>query len=237
MKPILKIQAVEKNYKLGSTTIQALRGVSLTIHSGEFLALLGASGSGKSTLLNLIGGIDFPDVGEICFGERNLKKMNDQELSEFRNRELGFIFQSYHLIPVLTVFENVEFPLLLRRDLQARERRTRIIKALEEVGLESHQNHRPDQLSGGQRQRVAVARALVTGAQVILADEPTANLDSTTAGQLIDLMLELNQKKGVTFIFSTHDERLIQRVHRRLHLRDGVLQEGKDAQSISENRL
>jgi len=214
---------VHKTYRLGETQVRALRGVDLSLHKGEFTALVGASGSGKSTLLNLLGCLDEPDQGRILFEGRDVAHLNDEQRSETRNLNIGFIFQSFNLVPVLDVFENVELPLLLHKGLAAKDRRDRVEQALSDVGLGEYKRHLPDKLSGGQRQRVAVARALVTQPLLVLADEPTANLDSETAGRLIDLMVDLNQKRKVTFLFSTHDEKLMVRVARIVRIRDGVI--------------
>ena len=195
----------------------------MSIKRAEFTALIGTSGSGKSTLLNLIGCLDSPDSGEIWIDGVDVTKQSDRDLSDFRNHEIGFVFQSFNLIPVLTAFENVELPLIPRKDLDAATRKARVLKAIQSVGLEQFKNSLPDQLSGGQRQRVSIARALVTEPQILLADEPTANLDSKTANEIIDLILELNRKNGVTCLFSSHDEKLIQRVDRVIRIQDGQI--------------
>ena len=218
----VKAEDVYKSYRLGETEVRALRGLSLELHRGEFTALVGASGSGKSTLLNLIGCLDEPDRGRILIDGRDVAHLSDEERSRTRNRNIGFIFQSFNLVPVLDVFENVELPLLLHHDMGAAERRGRVEQAIGDVQLEEFARQWPDKLSGGQRQRVAIARALVTHPLLVLADEPTANLDSETAAHLIDLMVDLNQKRAVTFLFSTHDEKLMGRVARVVRIRDGV---------------
>jgi putative ABC transport system ATP-binding protein len=223
MQPIIALQNVVKNYRLGETTVQALRSLNFALQPGDFTALVGASGSGKSTLLNLIGCIDLPDSGEVVFDGRNVAALNEDERAELRSRRIGFIFQNFNLMPVLDVRENVELPLVLHRDLSDKERKARVEQAVVDVGLESFAHHKPDKLSGGQRQRVAIARALVTNPSLILADEPTANLDSVTAHKIIDLMQELNTKKKVTFLFSTHDEKLIDRVRQVARIQDGVI--------------
>jgi putative ABC transport system ATP-binding protein len=204
-----------------------LNDLSLTLRVGEFTALVGASGSGKSTLLNMAGLIDEPDEGEVLLEGVNVARLSDDARSLLRNEKLGFIFQSFNLLPVLDVGENVELPLLLRKGMSPLERRDRVDQALEDVGLGSLKKQVPDKLSGGQRQRVAIARALVTHPALVLADEPTANLDSETTHRIVDLMIDLNAKRGVTFLFSTHDEKLMQRVNRIVHIRDGKIVDGK----------
>ena len=222
---VLVLRNIQKEYKLGATVVQALKGIDLTLRKGEFTAILGASGSGKSTLLNIVGCIDKPSHGTYFFDGKAVENLPEEELCELRNSKLGFIFQAFNLIPVLSAAENVEVPLLIQRGVSPAERRDRVAKLLEEVGLEKLAGSRPDQLSGGQRQRVAIARALVTNPTVVLADEPTANLDSKTTHQIIDLMINLNEKHNVTFFFSTHDEKLIGRVNRTVRIKDGVIEE------------
>ncbi|MCM2280453.1 MAG: ABC transporter ATP-binding protein [Bdellovibrionaceae bacterium] len=221
--PLIRIHQVQKSYRLGEVMIPALKGVDLNVAGGEFTVLIGASGSGKSTLLNLIGCVDEPDSGEIWFDGQAVAALNEKERSELRNRKIGFVFQSFNLIPVLSVAENIELPLLIQPELSAAERRQRVESALADVGLAEYRHHLPDRLSGGQRQRVAIARALVTQPKLILADEPTANLDSKTAHMIIDLLLDLNRKRNVTFFFCSHDEKLIGRVGRVLHIVDGLI--------------
>lgn len=223
MKPFLKLENVHKYYELGETRVHALRGLSLEIFTGEFAAIIGTSGAGKSTLLHLIGCLDQPSSGILELDGRALKGLNDDEMSELRNQKIGFIFQSFNLIPVLNVFENIELPLMINPEISKEERTARVNQAIDDVGLTDFKKHIPDQLSGGQRQRVAIARALVNHPSLILADEPTANLDSKTAHKIIDLMQELNQKRKVTFLFSTHDEKLMSRVGRIIRIHDGVI--------------
>lgn len=223
MSAIVELVNVYKTYRLGETTVPALRGLAFTLPAGAFTALVGASGSGKSTLLNLVGCIDAPDTGEVRFEGQNVNSLSENERAELRSRKIGFIFQNFNLMPVLSVEENVELPLSLHRGLSGAERKERIRQAIVDVGLEQFAHHRPDKLSGGQRQRVAIARALVTSPRLILADEPTANLDSVTAHKIIDLMQELNSAKGVSFLFSTHDEKLIDRVKNVARIQDGVI--------------
>ncbi len=217
----VRIDNVVKSYELGKTTVPALRGVSLSVEAGEFLAVAGPSGSGKSTLLNLIGCLDHPTSGRVLIGEQDVAALDDNALSDLRALTIGFIFQTFNLIPVLSAIENVEFPLLFRGGSNGG--RSRALRALEEVGLEEFARHRPDELSGGQRQRVAVARALVTDSLIVLADEPTANLDSTTGEAIIALMLEINRRDGTTFIFSTHDPKVMSQAHRVARLADGLI--------------
>lgn len=221
--PLIELKNIHKTYILGETQIQALRGINLELHKGEFAALIGASGSGKSTLLHILGTIDQPDSGTFLMEEQNVLNLSEDEKSHLRNKHIGFIFQSFHLVPVLNVYENVELPLLIQPQLTKAERHDRIIQALENVGLKDFARHPPNKLSGGQRQRVAIARALVTHPSLILADEPTANLDSTTTHKIVDLLLDLNTKMNVTFLFCTHDEKLMSRVQRQIRIQDGVI--------------
>ncbi len=221
--PIVQLKQITKTYQLGETTVQALRGIDLSLNKGEFTAVVGASGSGKSTLLNMIGCIDEPSTGNIILDGIDVHTLTDDKKSDLRNQKIGFIFQSFNLIPVLDVYENVELPLLINSTITAAERHDRVNQAIMEVGLGQRVRNRPDQLSGGQRQRVAIARALAGNPALVLADEPTANLDSETSHKIIDLMLELNSRRQVTFLFSTHDEKLMDRVSRRVHIADGCL--------------
>jgi putative ABC transport system ATP-binding protein len=215
---------VHKTYRLGETLVPALRGATLDLRRGEFTALVGPSGSGKSTLLNMVGCIDEPDRGAVLVEGRDVAHLSDDERSQLRNEKIGFIFQSFNLVPVLDVYENVELPLLINRRIPAAERRDRVMQAIRDVELEGFVRHAPDKLSGGQRQRVAIARALVTSPLLVLADEPTANLDSGTTHRIIELLQALNDQRGVTFFFSTHDEKLIDRVARVVHIVDGEIQ-------------
>jgi putative ABC transport system ATP-binding protein len=222
---IVQIRNVHRRYQLGATSVHALRGASLDIKRGDFTALIGASGSGKSTLLNLIGCIDQPDSGSIHIDDQDVSRLDEAEQGILRNRKIGFIFQSFNLVPVLNVFENIELPLLIQHELSESERKERVMAAIRDVGLEDFVTQIPDRLSGGQRQRVAIARALVVNPKLVLADEPTANLDSETAHKIIDLLIEMNSKRKVTFLFSTHDEKLIGRVNRVVRIQDGVIAE------------
>ena len=221
MAPIVSIADVYKDYSLGKTVVPALRGVSLDVGAGEFISIAGPSGSGKTTLLNLIGCVDVSTRGTVEVAGNNTAELSERELTALRLNTIGFIFQSFNLVPVLSVFQNVEFPLLLQRRLSRAERRSRVMTLLEQVGIATHADHRPSELSGGQRQRVAVARALVANPQIVLADEPTANLDSVTGEHIIDLMKELNERDGTTFIFSTHDARVMSHANAIIRLEDG----------------
>jgi putative ABC transport system ATP-binding protein len=218
---IVSIRNVAKDYQLGKTTVPALRGVSLEVEEGEFLSIAGPSGSGKTTLLNLIGCVDTPSSGAVVVGGKDTSRLSERALTDLRLHQIGFIFQSFNLVQVLTVFQNVEFPLLLQGGLGARARAERVDKLLEAVGLREYRRHRPNELSGGQRQRVAVARALVTRPALVLADEPTANLDSRTGETIIDLMKEMNSRDGTTFIFSTHDPRVMAHASAVVRIADG----------------
>lgn len=224
MAAFIRLEKVNKIYQLGETTVQALRDVDFSIEKGAFMALVGSSGSGKSTLLNLVGCLDEPTNGKVFIDGIDVQTLNENGRSELRNSKLGIIFQSFNLIPVLNVYENVELPLLVNPNVNESERRDRVMTAIRDVDLESFIHHIPDKLSGGQRQRVAIARALVNQPLMFLADEPTANLDSVNAHRIIDLMQELNQKRHVTFLFATHDEKLIGRVTKIARIQDGRIQ-------------
>ncbi len=217
---MVRLEGVTKVYRTDSVETHALRGIDLVIHAGEFTAIAGPSGSGKTTLLNIIGGLDTPTSGRVIVAGRDLTQMSPSELADFRLHTLGFVFQSYNLIEVLSAYENTEFVLLLQ-GVPKEERRRRAMAILEEVGLAGLANRRPTQLSGGQQQRVAVSRAIVAQPRLVLADEPTANLDSETATRLMKLMLELNRSYGVTFLFSTHDPLVMRMARRLIELRDG----------------
>jgi putative ABC transport system ATP-binding protein len=221
MKTIVSVNNAVKNYTLGKVVVPALRGVSLDVHEGEFLSIAGPSGSGKTTLLNLIGCVDTPTSGSVSVAGQDTSKLKERALTNLRLHTIGFIFQSFNLVPVLSVLQNVELPLLLQRTLSGSERKKRVTDLLERVGLRDYGAHRPTELSGGQRQRVAIARALVTRPQIVLADEPTANLDSTTGGNILDLMKELNRTERTTFIFSTHDARVMAHASAVIRLADG----------------
>ena len=215
----VSVRGVSKDYVLGRTTVRALHDVSLEVERSEFIAIAGPSGSGKSTLLNLVSAIDTGASGKGLTDGVTLRRPNDDALSDLRANKIGFIFQTFNLIPVLSAYENVEFPLLFKKDGAAAK--ARVKEVLARVGLADFMHHRPDELSGGQRQRVAVARALVTDPLIVLADEPTANLDSETGEAVIDLMLEINRQAGTTFIFSTHDPKVMNHARRVVRLVDG----------------
>ena len=217
---ILKIQNVSKIYSTDGIEVHALRSLSLSIEEGEFTAIAGPSGSGKTTLLNIISGLDTPTSGQALLAGKPISTMKGSELSDFRRDHIGFIFQAYNLIPVLTVKENIEYIMLLQ-GIQEKERLSRVASILKKVGLDGMENRQPKQLSGGQQQRVAVARAMVSNPSIILADEPTANLDSNTGASLLDIMRDLNQNMGMTFVFSTHDTMIMERARRLVLLRDG----------------
>jgi putative ABC transport system ATP-binding protein len=214
---------LHKTYDDNGVPVHALRGVSIAVYSGDFLVIAGPSGSGKTTLLNLLGALDKPSSGDILFEGRSLSSKTKSELSSLRLHRLGFIFQAYNLIPVLTAIENVEFSMMLL-SVPESERRERALKVMGELGIGELADKRPNEMSGGQQQRVAVARAIVTNPSVVLADEPTANLDSTTGASLLDLMEHLNKEKGITFLFSSHDPQVIDRGKRLLILRDGIIE-------------
>ena len=222
MKSIVRLKNVTKDYGRDQALTHALRGVNLELEVGEFTAMAGPSGSGKSTLLNIIGGLDRPTAGQVEVDGREINSLSNTQLGLLRRDRLGFIFQSYNLIPVLTALENAEYVLMLQ-GIPTAERRERVREVLKEVGLEGLENRYPRQLSGGQQQRVAIARAIVSKPALVLADEPTANVDSETGKALLDLMRNLNEEKEVTFFFSTHEEAVMKRARRLLQLRDGVI--------------
>jgi len=217
---VILAKGVTKTYADNGVPVPAVQGIDLAIRSGEFTAIVGPSGSGKTTFLNLISGLDSPSGGDVWLNGKLLSSMSGRELSDFRRDNIGFIFQAYNLIPVLTVEENVEYVMLLQ-GVPKHERRRRVSEMLEMMGIAGFEKRLPSRLSGGQQQRVAVARAMVSRPSIILADEPTANLDSATSGALLDLMRELNAKTGMTFVFSTHDENVMKRARRLIILRDG----------------
>ncbi len=219
--PIVEVIDASKKYPLGKQEVVALSDITLEIYRGEFLALAGPSGSGKSTLLNLIGCIDTPTSGRVRIKGEDVQGKDVDELADLRLDTLGFVFQTFNLLPVLTAEENVEYPLLQKKDIDRAERKQRVQKALEEVGLARFARHRPNEMSGGQRQRVAIARALATRPEIILADEPTANLDHQTGAEILALMRNLNERDGVTFVFSTHDPRVMEMANRVVQLTDG----------------
>jgi putative ABC transport system ATP-binding protein len=218
---VVRIENVSKHYRLGDQLVPALQDITLAIEEGVFLAIAGPSGSGKTTLLNLIGCIDTPSSGHIYIDERDVSGQTPDQLADLRARTIGFIFQTFNLFPVLSAAENVEYPLLQRRELGKKERRERTAYYLDVVGLTPFADHRPNQLSGGQRQRVAIARALAIQPRIVLADEPTANLDHTTGRGILQLMKQINQRFGTTFIFSTHDRRVMAMADRLVRIEDG----------------
>ena len=221
---IVECSDIKKTYQQGRMEVAALNGVSLSIEKGGFVALAGPSGSGKTTMLNIIGGLDSPDSGRIVVDGNTLGEMSQSRLAELRLHKIGFVFQAYNLIPVLSALENVEYVMLLQ-GVPAAERLKRAMAILNDVGLEGKYNRRPAELSGGEQQRVAVARAIVSGPSIILADEPTANLDSKTGKGLLEMMKEMNEKKKVTFIFSTHDHMVMDYARRLIHIRDGQVED------------
>ena len=221
---IVEVKDAKKFYALGKTTVEAVKGVSFQIEQGDFISIAGPSGSGKSTILNMIGLIDTPTQGEVFIQGRSVSLLKDRELTRLRHDTIGFIFQSFNLIPVLTTRENIEFPLLLGKDSKlTKERRDYIDFLIEEVGLADRQKNRPNELSGGQRQRVAIARALVTKPLIVLADEPTANLDSATGDAILQLMKKVNRDLKTTFIFSTHDAKIVDLADHIIRLKDGLV--------------
>jgi putative ABC transport system ATP-binding protein len=222
MAPLVELRHVIKHYQLGEARITALKDINLAIHPGEFVAVWGPSGSGKSTLCNLIGLLDKPSSGIVRFNGRNAADLSDNQRSEARNLAIGFVFQGFNLIPVLSALENVMLPLQIGH-ASSRSAKAAAISRLTEVGLASHMAHRPDKLSGGQQQRVAIARALIANPALVVADEPTANLDSENARMIIDLMRQISKKEGTTFVFSTHDARLLDRVDRQIKMCDGAV--------------
>jgi len=219
--PVVQAESVTKTYRLGTQTVSALQKVDLRIDEGVFLAIAGPSGSGKSTLLNMIGCIDTPSSGRLLIDGEDIASRTPDQLAGLRRRSIGFIFQTFNLFPVLTAAENVEYPLLRRNDIMAEERRRRVERYLAMVGLGKFGTHRPNQLSGGQRQRVAIARALANHPRIVLADEPTANLDHKTGKRILRLMRSINRRTGTTFVFSTHDQKVLDMADRRVDLEDG----------------
>jgi putative ABC transport system ATP-binding protein len=220
---IISFSSVSKDYYLGKIIVHALNDINFEINHGEFMAIAGPSGSGKTTLLNLIGCVDVATLGSMKIDGKDTLKLSDNELTDIRLNKIGFIFQNFNLISVLNVFDNIEFPLLLKKNMSKGERAERVLYLAERVGLKDYIKHRPNELSGGQRQRVAIARALVTKPEIVLADEPTANLDSVTGQNIIDLMKEMNESEKTTFVFSTHDRKIISQAKRIIDLRDGKI--------------
>lgn len=224
--PIISIQKATRTYRQGQQAIDAVSEVDIQFRAGEFAALVGPSGSGKTTLLNLIGALDRPTAGEILIEGRSLAALSRSQRASLRRSRIGFVFQAYNLVPVLSAYENAEFVMVLQ-GVSQKEREQRTLDALKAVGLKGLESRRPDELSGGQQQRVAIARAIAPRPALVLADEPTANVDSETAESLLDLMARLNDEQGVTFLFSTHDERVMRRAHRIVRMQDGKIIEDK----------
>lgn len=221
---IVELLQVHKVYPLGKTEVHAVKGVSIEIQKGDFVSIAGPSGSGKSTILNMIGCVDIPTEGSVKINGQETSELKDKEITSLRNEVLGFIFQSFNLIPVLNVYENIEFPLLLGKEkMNKKEKEEWIDHLINEVGLTEWRNHRPNELSGGQRQRVAIARALVTKPTIVLADEPTANLDSKTGEEILNLMKKINRESETTFIFSTHDPTIVDLADHIVRLHDGEI--------------
>ena len=238
---VVRIEHVYKDYLLGEQKVQALKDITLSIEPGVFLAIAGPSGSGKTTLLNLIGCIDTPSSGKIYINDQDVSGRTPDQLADLRNRTIGFIFQTFNLLPVLSAAENVEYPLLQRSDVSRQERQKRVAYFLDIVGLSKYVHHRPNQLSGGQRQRVAIARALAIRPSIVLADEPTANLDHKTGEEILNLMKQINRSFKTTFIFSTHDKRVIAKADRLVRIDDGEIfalgvRSEKKTWSLARNR-
>ena len=217
----IRIRSLRKDYHLGKTVVSALKGIDLDIQSGSFVCVAGPSGSGKTTLLNMIGLIDAPTSGSVSVAGEDIQAMPERATTRYRSRTLGFIFQTFNLLPVLDVYENIRLPLILHRELSKEEKHERVVELAQAVGLADHLRHKPAELSGGQRQRVAIARALVTRPLIVLADEPTANLDSATGNEVLELMESINESRGTTFVFSSHDPAIMGRARRVVRLHDG----------------
>ena len=234
---IVELRDVRKVYPLGKVEVEAVKGVSFGLEKGDFVSIAGPSGSGKTTILNMIGCVDRPTAGSVVINGKATKDLKDRELTTLRHQTLGFIFQSFNLIPVLNVRENIEFPLLLGKERMGKKERADWIDYLiEEVGLSQWSTHKPNELSGGQRQRVAIARALVTKPEIVLADEPTANLDSSTGEQILELMKKINREMETTFIFSTHDAKIVGLADHVIRLRDGLVTENRrDGKNLGES--
>jgi len=220
---IVKTENLKKDYHLGKTVIHALKGIEFEINEGDFLSVVGPSGCGKTTLMNMIGCIDHPTSGRVFFKGEDVATLSDNKEAEIRLDDIGFIFQSFNLIPVLNIFENIEFPMILKK-VSKKERKERASRLIDLVGLDEYVKHKPDELSGGQRQRVAIARALVNYPKLVIADEPTANLDSETSAQVLEVMQKLNETEQVTFVFSTHDPVVMSYAKRKIILKDGKIE-------------
>ena len=224
-KPIVILEKISKSYSMGELFVDALKEISIELMEGDFISVAGPSGSGKTTMMNIIGLIDRPSSGRLFMGRQSTENLNQRELTRLRREFIGFVFQSFNLLPVLTVFENVELPLLIgEKGLTRNERKERVEYFLEEVGLADRRKHKPPELSGGQQQRAAIARAMVTKPRLVIADEPTANLDSSNGERILELMKKVNQEEGTTFLFSTHDPDIWKMADHILFLRDGVLE-------------
>lgn len=236
--PIVSLKEVEKTYPLGKTVVHAIKGISFDIEKGDFISIIGPSGSGKSTILNLIGCIDVPTAGTVKVKDYETNGLTDREITRLRHKHIGFIFQSFNLLPVLNVYENIEFPLLLGKkknySLIKKENSEYINHLIDSVGLSKWKNHKPNELSGGQRQRVAIARALATKPDIVLADEPTANLDSKTGEEIIELMKKINHELYTTFIFSTHDQNIFSIADHVIRLKDGLVAEDTKKRQASD---
>lgn len=228
---VVKMENVVKNYRVGKIEVPAVRGMNFSIEKGEFTAIAGPSGSGKTTLLNLFGCLDKPTSGKVYIEDHDTITLKSDELADVRNHHIGFIFQSFNLIPVLTAFENVEFPLILLKKDNPRVRRKKVMDMLASVGIADLAGRRPNEMSGGQQQRVAIARALVKGPDYVLADEPTANIDTKTGHEILDLMQEMNSTIGTTFIFSTHDPKVMEHARRLIKIRDGQIESDEKKQA------
>lgn len=224
---MIETKHVSKIYKMGEIDLEVIKDLNLSIGSGEFIAIVGPSGSGKSTVLNILGGLDIPTSGEVTVDTVNITELDTTALALFRGEKIGFIFQSFNLIPVLSVYENIEYPLIMIQHLPPKEREKRVLEVLREVDMLDQKEKYPDQISGGQKQRVAIARALVTKPKIVFADEPTANLDSKTAHRIIELMHKIKQDYNTTFIFATHDEKIVSSAERLITLVDGQITEDK----------
>jgi len=229
---VVECHNVTKDYKVGTVIINALRGISISFEKGEFSAIVGPSGSGKSTLLNIIGCLDKATTGEVKINNIPIKDQNKKMLADIRRQNIGFVFQTFNLIPVLTAFENIHFVLSLQKGFSSKQSREKTMKILEEVGLKGLENRKPLELSGGQQQRVAIARALVKEPVLVLADEPTANIDSQTGEKIMALMRDLNKRKGTTFIFSTHDKMVMNHARRIINLHDGKIMSDKQGNKL-----
>lgn len=224
---MIKAKNLKKVYKTGELNLEVIKDFSLDINKGEFISLIGPSGSGKSTVLNILGCLDSPTSGSLNINGEEITTLNKTQLANFRGLHIGFIFQSFNLIPVLSVYENIEYPLIMIQNLPENERKERVLKLLKEVDMLDQKDKFPEQISGGQKQRVAIARALVTKPAIVFADEPTANLDSKTANQVIELMQKIQKEHNTTFIFATHDEKIVSKVNRLISIVDGNIVEDR----------